>query len=88
MTLKETLMKNIDSRTRQLLCLQLLQAAAHLERNNTVHRDLKSENIFVEYDLGKFVIKNLEMFFGLKSIPYLIKLSTRTFYYFRLWNTF
>lgn len=43
---------NPDLRVRQLLALQLLQAVAHLEKSKVAHRDIKSDNILIEFDSG------------------------------------
>lgn len=52
-TLRQYLQENTpDVRLSTVMILQLLEGVDHLVRHGIAHRDLKSDNILVEFDSG------------------------------------
>lgn len=52
-TLRQYLRENTpDVRLSTVMILQLLEGVDHLVRHGIAHRDLKSDNILVEFDSG------------------------------------
>lgn len=52
-TLRQYLRDNSpDARLSTMMILQLLEGVDHLVRHGVAHRDLKSDNILVEFDSG------------------------------------
>jgi len=54
----------MNFRTRLFVLTQLLDAVAHLERNKIAHRDLKTDNVLVDYREGDEVPKIVLTDFG------------------------
>lgn len=53
-TLRQYLQASTPSRRQgALMVLQLLEGVAHLCRQGVAHRDLKSDNILLEFDSGQ-----------------------------------
>ena len=46
-----------DSRQGSLMLLQLLEGVDHLCRQGVAHRDLKSDNVLLEFDSGEILKK-------------------------------